>query len=175
VNLRYRQGLTLPKTFSVTLKPNKALRAVVGHLLAAEPRPRHAPLIQAPMPQAMRDYFLDESQQLPPELEVFCWLYPSEMQVVIRSAGVGRYGVKHFIVSDFMKAFPLGYWLAWDRPESVAVSLCQIPSTRSIDDELSIELDFRRVPPIDWPENPTGYDMLLANEDMTILCQKQAV
>jgi hypothetical protein len=175
VSARFRRDLTLPTSFRVDLKANRVVRAVVGHLLAVEPRARQAPLVRAPMPDAMREYFLDETRALPSELEIFCWLYPSDMQVVMRAAGIGRYGFKHFVVSDFMKAFPLGYWLAMDRHDSISVSLSRIPSTKSIEDDHSVELSFKNVPPVDWPENPKGLDMLLANDDMTILCKKQAV
>ena len=176
VNAKYQQDLTLPANFSIQLKPNRVLRAIIGHLLAAESRPRrHAPLVRAPMPDGMREFFLDETKELPPNLEVFCWPYPSETQVIIRGAGIGHYGYKHFITSDFMKAFPLGYWLVWDRDDSISIPLCRMPSTKSIDEERSVELSFQNVPRVDWPENPTDYEMLLENESMTILCQKQTV
>jgi len=86
----------------------------------------------------------------------------------------GRYGSKHFIISDFMKVFPLGYWLVWDRPESIAVPLCRIPSTALIDEEKEIEISLKRVPPVDWPEQPRGDDMLLIHDPITILCKKVA-
>ena len=175
IRARYQHQMTLPPSFTVELKPNRVLRAIVGHLLGAEVRrSRSVPLVHAPMPDAMRRYFLDESSALPAELEVFCWPYPSDMQVIIRSAGIGRYGSKHFIISDFMKAFPLGYWLVWNRPESVAVSLCRIPSTALIDEDKKIEISLKRVPAVDWPEQPRGYDMPLIHDSMTILCKRQA-
>ena len=174
IRARYEQHLTLPSNFTVKLKPNRVIRAIVGHLLAAEARPRRfAPLVHAPMPDAMRDFFLDKSKELPSELEVFCWPYPSDMQVVIRSAGIGQYGFRHFVTSDFMKAFPLAYWLTWERPKSVSVSLSQIPSSRLLNDEKSVEISLENVPPVDWPERPRGYDMLLVNNSMTILCKRR--
>jgi len=173
IRARYKRHLALPSAFRVNLKPNRVIRAIVGHLLAAETRSsRSAPLVHAPMPDAMRDYFLDETKELPPELEVFCWPYPSNMQVVIRSAGIGQYGSGDFVVSDFMKAFPLAFWLAWDRPKSVPVTLCRLPSSKDLDEDVTIEISLRNVPPIDWPERPHDYDMLLFNDSMTMLCKR---
>lgn len=172
IRSNYELHLSLPSSFSVRFKPHRVARAIVGHLLAAEIRPEpYAPLVSAPMPDAMRQYFLDETQPMPERLELHCWPYPSEMQVIIRAAGYGRPG--HVITGDFMKFFPLAYWVAWDRPPSVTIPLPRISLSREcgLDDEASVTIQLDGVPPIDWPEHPSSHDLLLVNDEMTILSQ----
>ena len=173
IRAQYKHSMALPESFTVNAKPNRITRAVVGHLLAAELRPNRAAIPeQAPMPDAMRDYFLDQSLPLPARMELLYWPYPSQVQVIVRACGVMKYGKKGVVVGDCYKAFPIAFWLVWDRPDSVIMPLESLPTTGAIDEEIPIGISLRTVPRVDWPEAPGGDEFLLFNDSMSILSRR---
>lgn len=175
IRARYKLDLSLPAHTSIRIKPLRVARAIVGHLLAAEARSdRSAQLIHAPMPDAMRDFFLNENALPSPKLELFCWPYPSDWQVIIRAAGVAQYGRKGVVTSDFLKFFPVAFWVAWDRPVSVSVdhlASLTLSDCSALDDECTIKMPLSNVPPVDWPENPAENGMLYVSDRMTSVAQ----
>jgi len=177
IRARYSHNLTLGPRFKVHCKPQRLLRAIIGHLLAVEPDvKRWLPIKDAPMPNSYRQYFLDPTLPLPEEIRVYCWPYPSQKQVIIRSAGIMEYSKKGVIVSDFLKFFPIGFWVTWEQPDSVSIALTEITPKQScpLDDICEVEIRLDLVPPIDWPEDPDQLGklgMLLANDRLTVITE----
>lgn len=177
IRARYLHNLTLGPRFKVDCRPQRLLRAIIGHLLAVEPDAKPwLPLVDAPMPNSYRQYFLDPTLSPPEELRVYCWPYPSQKQVIMRSAGILEYGKKGVIVSDFLKFFPIGFWLTWEQPDSVFIALSEITPKPScaLDDIWEVEIRLDLVPPIDWPEHPDKLGklgMLLANDRLTVMTE----
>jgi hypothetical protein len=128
------------------------------------------------MPNSYRQYFLDPTLSPPEKLRVYCWPYPSQKQVIMRSAGILEYVKKGVIVSDFLKFFPIGFWLTWEQPDSVSIALSEITPKPScaLDDIWEVEIRLDLVPPIDWPEYPDKLGklgMLLANDRLTVITE----
>lgn len=170
-----KQKMVLPRSFAISAKPNRIARALIGHVLAAENRQdRYAELNSAPMPAALRDFFLDEAKPMPSRLEIYCWPYPSDLQVIIRSTSILRYGRNGQVVGDFLKFFPVGFWLAWDRPETVSLRLGSLPRLKRLDDEAEIRLYFDPIPYVDWPENPAGDFMMYFSSEQTCIARPTA-
>ena len=172
IRARYALHLSLPASFSVATKPHRLLRAVIGHLLAAEYRPDPTtPLVQAPMPKAMRGYFLDPKLPLPDELTVYCWPYPSPHQVILRATGVARFRDRaSFAMGDFIKFYPLAYWVAWRPPLGrIPLSTIRPDPHCELDTEREVEVALRKVPPVDWPETPQPDEYVLVNSGFTFI------
>lgn len=162
---RFEHGLYLGPEARVQTRLNRVLRAVVGHLLAAEPRPQSwDELHSSPMLSVLREYFLSPEAALPPEVSVYCWPYPSRQQVILR--GFVRKddftrNTNDPILGDVLKFFPVGFWLTWENGDT-EVKLPDLArrATGLIDEEIEVVLDLERVPPLNWPEAP-GPDAVL--------------
>ena len=72
---------------SVTIKPQRVARAVVGHILAANAvaETMGPPDPSCPFPTALREYFLDPSAGMPEGLDLFAWIYPGPHEVLLKN------------------------------------------------------------------------------------------
>jgi len=163
-------GLSLPSIQKITIKPQRLARAIIGHLLAAEPvKNVKAKPVDAPFPNKLREYFLDQSQDLPEGIEIYYWLYPSKTHVIIKGCGLAILGAGCSAVGHIMKFFPLVFYVVHNRPEKMVIphNMLVIEKTTEIDQLAEIEINYNNVPPIGWPENPTGNEILLLTEEQT--------
>jgi len=165
--------LKLPPEIKFPVKVQRVARAIVGHLLAVLPGPEAGKSItHAPFPDAMRDYFLDPTKPLPKEMNIYYWVYPSDLHVVARGFGVGdARSLPHIIVGDMIKFFPLGYWVTWEAPPELRISQPTLIANRSsgIDDEEILKIPLRDVPPLDWPARPGSWGINLFSEEITFV------
>jgi hypothetical protein len=176
VRVQQRKMITLPPEVRIRTQPQRVARAVVGHLLAV--LPRHlagAPLVHAPFPDAMREYFLDESKPLPTKMAIYYWVYPSTLHVVARGFGVNDLRSPGWVVGDMIKWFPLGYWVTWDKPSSVQVRLpvLVVDRTSNVDDDVELSVALRDVPPVEWPEQPGAWGTNLFCDEMTFVAYRR--
>jgi hypothetical protein len=165
--------LRLPPKIRFPVKVQRVARAVVGHLLAVLPYQRagHS-LVHAPFPDAMRAYFLDPSQPLPKEMNIYYWIYPSNLHVVARGFGVTDVrSLRWVILGDVLKFFPLGYWVTWSEPPGIHITRPKLIANRSsgIDDEEMLTIPLRHIPSLGWPERPGTWGINLVNETMTFV------
>jgi hypothetical protein len=123
----------------------------------------------------MRDFFLDCDEGVPPAIQVFAWPYPSNLIVIARGIGFVQPGGST-LVCDVLKFFPLAYLMAFERPASVNINLPALAIPRAIHERefAELQLDFRRRVRVDWPEQPDPDDMILFNDDMTIVAESRA-
>ncbi len=165
--------IAFPPEIKIRTRVHRVARAVVGHLLAVLPKAhRGKDLVHGHLADAMREYFLDTSKPLPPQMSIYYWIYPSELHVVARGFGmIDIRSPQSCIVGDMIKFFPLGYWVTWDQPSSVQIRLPELISRRSwgIDDEEEISIRLHDVPPPGWPERPGDWGMNLFHEEMTFV------
>ncbi|MEN8444716.1 MAG: hypothetical protein ABG776_06870 [Cyanobacteria bacterium J06555_13] len=172
VRASQQQGIVLPARTSVTVNPQRLVRAVVGHVLAGKPPSSKSAPKSAPYPDALRQYFLDPSRNIPPELEVYYWLYPSNQQIVINSLGFASTEGKGCIPgSCLLKFFPLAFWLVWDKPNTFPINAEKISASafQGIDDTCEIALDLKNIPSINYPEEPNDRYALMLRNDSTFL------
>lgn len=116
-------GISLPEKIDLSIKLQRLLRSVIGHILAGKLPILGEPPISAPFPDALRNYFLDQSSTISDKFEVYYWLYPSNKQIVINSLGVGSAMGEGFISgSCLLKFFSLAFWIVWDKPDSFSIN-----------------------------------------------------
>jgi hypothetical protein len=173
--LRVRDRVILPAVVMVECNPQRLARAVVGHLLAAEIREdMTAPLTSAPMIDDMRAYFLDEGADFPCDLHLYFWPYASARQAIFRGMGILSAG--QVVVGDFLKYFPVAFWLAHRLPTLVIDRMRdrEIPVRRYGIDECFL----LRVPTSptntfrhDWPERPDDQEILVLNDSVCLLAE----
>lgn len=163
-------NITLPDVVHVDVKPQRIARAIIGHLLAADMAcGLNSPPNPAPFPSAMQTYFLDPSSLAAPEMEIFYWLYPSDVQVIINFCGIMALSVDGCILGCFLKFYPLAFWVIWDRPKNIAINRRHLLPIRSggIDDVVTLPISLRLVPRTDWPENPSD-DLVMLGHDQAV-------
>lgn len=174
VRVERELGLSLPEKIDLDVKPQRLIRSVIGHILAAKLPIRGEPRISAPFPDALRSYFLDQSTNIPEELEVYYWVYPSNKQIVINSLGVLSTMGGGFIPSScLLKFFPLAFWIVWDKPTSFPIHSTKIPKDnfKSLDETCKIILDLRHILPLNYPEVSSDRYIIMYKNDSTFVAQ----
>jgi len=174
--LRVQQegGLSLPETIELNVKPQRLIRAIIGHILAGKlPIPGQT-TVSAPFPDALRNYFLDTSSTIADKIEVYYWVYPSNKQIVINSLGIGSAIGEGFISgSCLLKFFPLAFWIVWDKPSSFPINTQKISNEKfkSLDESCEIGVELRDFPPLNYPEVPGKSRYIMYRDDSTVLAQ----
>ncbi len=174
LRVQQKPGVSLPEKIDLSVKPQRLLRSVVGHILAGKLPISGEPPISAPFPDALRNYFLDQSSTISDKVEVYYWVYPSNKQIVINPLGIGSAMGEGFIsCSCLLKFFPLAFWLVWNKPDSFPINLTKISKDnfRGLDETCEIVLDLRNIPPLNYPEVPGEGRYIMCRDDSTFLAQ----
>lgn len=167
-------GLSLPEQINLIVKPQRLIRSVVGHILAGKLPIAGNPPISAPFPDALRNYFLDQTSNIPDKVEVYYWLYLSNKQIVINSLAIRSATGEGFISgSCLLKFFPLAFWVVWDKPTLFPISFAKIPKdkVKGLNDTCEIIIDLRNIPSLDYPEVPGEGRYIIGRDDLTFLAQ----
>jgi hypothetical protein len=171
--IRSRSQIVLPPKVEIQIQPQRVARSIVGHLLAVGIRENMSdPLVSAPMPDLMRQYFLDETTDFPANLNLYFWIYPVKRQVILR--GVGILSGNQIVVGDFIKYFPFSFWLTHQAPvqfielmndREVQIRGCALDDWRT----LSIGTDKQDTFRPNWPEVVDSKEMMLINDGLCFL------
>jgi hypothetical protein len=147
------EHIYLPVTIEV--QQNRLFRSVVGHLLA------HGigTYRMGPFTALKTTYFADPAAVFPPDLRLYCWVYPYKRQVAAR--GIAsifdfRFKSEPFVFS-ILKFFPVAWMCSTaELPDYVSNQVVRVDqlSTINIDDHGVISLNPSNVPSPRWPEAP---------------------
>lgn len=163
--------LTLPSVATVTCEPALVARAVIGHLLAAEPTQKSSDALpEGSLPASMRKYFLSEDLGLPSQFRIYLWPYPSQQTVIGR--GIGHWNMKDGepIVADTLKFFPVAFAVVSveERMPRILATQLQPDKLTGMHETVNLEIDLKRSPGSTWPERPQGSSLVLLNRDRVI-------
>jgi hypothetical protein len=141
--------LTLPTTTTFPTKPARLLRALFGHLLAAK-----AELEHTKPDEAMRQFVLSPAAALPPDLNVFYWIYPYPEVHVIRDVAMpSRYAsLSKPGIFSMLKYFPVAY-LVTNLREYEGLPSLSFYCPADIDAVVQLPLQLAGAKPPDWPED----------------------
>lgn len=155
--------LHLPPVASIKAKPQRIMRALLGHICAQGVN-RY---LKGPMTEPIRDYFLDETLPLPQELEIYCWPFPSKQHVMARDCGYLDTRVGDSMAIWFLKFFPVGFLVTFNEPTSYNFNLPCLSGYRNIhiDHEVDILMDTRTIPPEYWPEAPPEHSVIVYGQE----------
>lgn len=160
--------LMLPQTHLFDYQPNRFLRSVLGHLLAANAVgdiATNTPV--TPLDTSLREYVLDSSQMLPENIHVYYWLYPHRRQVIMKHCGMGFQGsAGDLIYGHVFKFFPFGFWVVWNEQTNSKVKRINLPRL-DIDTSLIVSatarlaINFWPLQASNFPEAPPDDGMWL--------------
>ncbi len=160
--------IVIPNVIHAFIRPQRLARAIVGHTLAAiAVDEAKSGLLNSPMSDSMREYFLDSSLPMAKSLNIYYWLYPSRKQVVIKGMGKSHYGTPGTIVGHVMKFLPLGFWLVWDKPSDRVINLDRLllDKRMGLNETAQIDINMQDIPPLNFPEMPAEWETNLLNDD----------
>jgi len=156
-------GVVIPGHTSVRVKPQRLMRAVVGHLLAADVGRR----ADGPWDGPLAQYFLDQSRPLPSDAHIYYWLYPYRQQLLTRDA-VYLSLASHDKGKDstyfmLLKFFPLAFMICDGAPNCYRFNLPSLTmhGALPIDGEVEMPVYFKSVRHELWPEAPTEQHVIL--------------
>lgn len=147
-------ALKLPEISNHPVKPQRLMKAILGHLVAAKVNVENTLF-----DQQAREYVLDIDATLPPQINIFYWPYPHDCSITIRDFGMftPRGSFNEPAIFQTMKYFPIAY-LCCDKPEYAGLQCLSWYRDAGIDDEIEIPIDLKRVEHPYWPEAPSDED-----------------
>lgn len=166
-----RREIILPRTIHPFIRPQRIARAVVGHVLAGlAVEETSQGLLSSPINDSLRNYFLDETAELPNNLEIYYWVYPSRRQVLIKNVGkslINNSGKREVVFGHIFKFLPLGFWLVFNssNQKSELVKPLVRDKNMTLDCMDQVDINLYRVPPLDFPEVPKGDEFIAFNND----------
>ncbi len=158
--------IVLPKSIYSLIKPQRVARSIVGHVLSAvSVKETKDGLISAPLPDALREYFLDDSLSLPPKLHIYYWVYPSRKQVIIKGAGKISMHGGGVVLGHIIKFLPLGFWLIWEKPNNFNTNLHELVPQRDmgIDETYKMPINLYEIPVLNFPEAPADHEAVFVD------------
>ena len=161
-------ALHLPATIPVRVKPQAVMRSVLGHL-AAQGLDGYKK--EALITEPLKEYVLDPTRSLPPQLRFYFWLYPYRPQVLVKGAAMGRMGGHPPVVFWLMKFFPLAFFVTIENAAMEQFKLPNLDVFRdvAIDAVHEVKLPLRPIPHQLWPENPDDSSFVLYHSDHALL------
>jgi len=161
-----KSTLALPPVVSVKGKPQKIMRAVLGHI-SAQGVDRY---LKGPETESVRDYFLDDSQCLPASINVYYWVFPYNRQVLVRDCAYLDLLVGKPVAIRFMKFFPMAFMVTWQEPEDYKFDLPNMGAWRSIaiDDEVEMPIPLKKVVHPYWPDAPSETSVVTYGQEAIV-------
>lgn len=150
-------GIVLPSNILARTHPQRVLRSVIGHTLAAAVGRR----ADGNWDRDLVSYFLNSDLSFPDCARVYYWVYPFQQQVLIRDACFVS-----LLLSDkgksptlFMciKFYPLAFLITDNRDSNYRFDLPCLSDFGSVplDKEVEVPFNLKNIPSKAWPEAPS--------------------
>lgn len=141
-------ALHLPEIPHYETRPNRLIRAICGHLLAAK-----GDLETTTTDEILRHFVFDEKSEFPKQLKVFYWIYSYSYVAIIRDvimpAERGNFEKIGFV--SILKYFPVGYIIC-DLDGYEALNDLSFYLTSHLDKTVSIPTLLNQIHHPQWPE-----------------------
>lgn len=149
-----KSTIHLPEVIHHKTKPQRLIKAVLGHLVSAKIK-----LESTISDQLMREYVLGQSDYLSDEINIFYWIYPYSCSITMRDFAmfVPRGTFKRVAYFETMKYFPIAY-LVCNETEYAGLDSLSRYKDCELDEEVKIPIRLNRVEHEHWPEAPDGID-----------------
>ena len=169
-------GLYVGQKKKFLTKPQRVAKAVVGHLLAGcIPEDYQQPPLSAPVPDALRNYFLNENNGFPANMNIYYWLHPSKRQIIMNYFAYCDIRTKDIITASVIKFFPMAFLVVWNQPGSVMFNFDKLLPINSfpLNESSGIEVDFSKIQPPIWPETVGDNNYLLTKDEITLVAKEK--
>ncbi len=143
-------------------KPQRIMRSLLGHI-AAQGVERYK---KGPHTEDLRDYILDETAPLMDYVDIYYWVYPYQIQVLVRDAVMRDLTIEDTAYIWLLKFFPIAFLVVWDKPVGYDYDFPNLADYKglAIDDEAEIPILLNKVPHERWPEAPDDRRFILYGE-----------
>jgi hypothetical protein len=149
-----KSTLRVPNVVRFATKPQRLLKALLAHLVAAK-----VEIEDTTFDRAARGYALDPTAKLPDDITVFYWVYPYDETVVMRDFAMftPRGTFKQPAVFQLLKSFPVAFLCS---TASTYDGLDRLSLFRRCELDEEVEIPVRLLPAREphWPETPTDRD-----------------
>ena len=141
--------LYLPNEVLIETKPNAIIRAVLGHLLATKEVDDYG------FDNDVREFLLDENKTVPNTINIFYWVYPYKVSVILRDFAMpakrGKFSELGYF--NLLKYFPIAYLLSDKDKYEGLYSLNEYRDLKPSETaEVPVRLNFKKN--WLWPEAP---------------------
>ena len=150
-------GITLPSHTLVRIRPQRVLRSVIGHILAAGVER----LADGDWDLELVEYFMNSHLLFPACARIHYWIYPFQQQVVIRDACflslLESDKGKNPTLFMCIKFYPLAFLIVDYRDNNYRFNLPCLSEYGSmlLDAEVQLPLYLKNFPRETWPEAPS--------------------
>lgn len=148
VNKFLTSKLEFPDLISIESKPNRLIRAVLGHLLAT----KHE-IDDLHFDEKVREILFDVNKPVPDDINVFYWIYPYKLTIIIRDIIMpsirGKYG--DFGLFQIFKSYPIAYLVTDKKEYQNLLSFSAYNSSRP-DEITNINIRIKERKHWKWPE-----------------------
>lgn len=162
VSLYLKSNLYFPAYTYIRTKPNRLIKAVLGHLMAAK-----GSVDQSGSENKIRKYLLSEIEILPDDINILYWIYPYNCTVIMRDFAMfakrGDFS-SGSIFCNVLKYFPLAFLIIDKSNYHNLPSLTRFKSD-NIDEEIDLRIDLKRVETLDWPERVDDGNIIFATAE----------
>ena len=172
------QGFTSLINESFEYQPNKFMRSIVGHLLAANAvEDIKTDINVAKLDAVLRSYFLEPSAPFPENVHFYLWFHPFNKIHIIKHGAMGSLGSgANVIYGHLFKFYPFGVWIVKNAPDEVSqinlnLQRIDLDSSSDIDKIDKLHIQLSPIPRPHWPETPSDDGIWLIND----ACASQAI
>lgn len=148
VNKFLTSKLSLLNSYNIETKPNRLIRGVLGHLLATK-----SEIEKTPFDDKVREILFDENKPIPDDINVFYWIYPYRLTIIIRDilmpAIRGKYNDFGFF--QIFKYYPIAYLVVNKNKYQNLQSLRDYNSAK-LDEIAKINIKINERKHWKWPE-----------------------
>lgn len=164
IGLFLKSSLSLPKSAMIQTKPNRLLRSILAHLVAAK-----AEIDEVVFDRDVRAACCSLTALIPDTTYFYYWVYPHAEQVILRDVGMlaerGRFNGS-FMFCQLLKSYPVAFLVAnIDRYEGL-FDLNKY-RTAAPDDIVEVPLLLSDMRPLGWPETPAQDNVLFGGQAMS--------
>ena len=141
--------LSLPSIIHIEVKPIPIIKAVLGHLLAA-----NIDFSDTPFENKLRPIILNVDAPIPDDIHVFYWIYPYSVTTVMRDIVMPtkRGSFSSFSQFHILKYFPVAYLITEDTSHYHALSSLSQYNRLRLDETANISINLQENRSSDWPE-----------------------
>lgn len=154
VGLYVKSTLRIPREVGHKTKPQRLLKSLIAHLVAAK-----VEIEDTTFDQQARAYALDPDAKLPADINVFYWVYPYDVTVVMRDFAMftPRGTFRDPAVFQLIKSFPVAFLCTNAASYAGLHSLSPFRDCE-LDDEVDLARNFFPVHERQFPETPNDRD-----------------
>lgn len=171
IGLALRTRLALPRALIYRIKPQRIMRALLGHM-SAQGVGRY---MKGELTEPIRDYILDPNLPLPPGIKIYCWPYPYSRQITVRDFAFTDLHIGAPVSCWFLKFFPVGFIATFNEPQGCSLPGMELSLWRNstIDEEVDAPFRLSPVPHQFWPEAPMKHTVVFYGKEAVMSFKKR--